>query len=51
MTRGGKRAGAGRPTKPEAEQAKRYTFRLYQWEVEQVRNFIKELRNKKSSCN
>lgn len=47
MTRGGTRKGAGRPTKPEAEQAKRYTFRLYQWEVEKVREFIKSLRNKK----
>lgn len=47
MTRGGSRQGAGRPTKPEAEQAKRYTFRLYQWEVEKVREFIKSLRNKK----
>lgn len=47
MTRGGKRQGAGRPKKPEAEQAKRYTFRLYNWEVETVRNFIKSLRNKK----
>lgn len=48
MTRGGTRKGAGRPSKPEAEQAKRYTFRLYQWEVEKVRNFIKSLRIKKS---
>lgn len=48
MTRGGKRLGAGRPAKPKNEQAKRYTFRLYEWEVEDVRNFIKELRNKKA---
>lgn len=48
MTRGGKRLGAGRPAKPKNEQAKRYTFRLYEWEVEDVKNFIKELRNKKA---
>ena len=47
MIRGGKRQGSGRPKKPESEQAKRYTFRLYQWEVEKVREFIKSLRNKK----
>ncbi len=47
MTRGGKREGSGRPEKPESEQAKRYTFRLYQWEVERVREFIKSLRIKK----
>ena len=46
MTRGGKREGAGRPTKPIEQQAKRYTFRLYSWEVEKVRNFIKSLRIK-----
>ena len=46
MTRGGKRTGAGRPKKLPEEQAKRYTFRLYKWEVETVRNFIKSLRNK-----
>lgn len=48
MTRGGTRAGAGRPRKPEEQQAKRYTFRLYQWEVEKVREFIKTLRKQKS---
>lgn len=47
MTRGGKRQGSGRPRKPESEQAKRYTFRLYLWEVERVREFIKSLRTKK----
>lgn len=47
MTRGGKREGSGRPRKPENEQAKRYTFRLYLWEVERVREFIKSLRTKK----
>ena len=52
MTRGGKRQGAGRPAKPKAEQAKRYTFRLYEWEVENIREYIKKLRaNKtKNSC-
>ena len=29
---------------PEEEKAKRYTFRLYIWEVEKVREFIKSLR-------
>lgn len=48
MTRGGKRTGAGRPTKPEAEQAKRYTFRLYLWEVDKVKEFIKSLRKQKT---
>ena len=48
MTRGGKRKGAGRPCKPIEQQAKRYTFRLYQWEVETVRNYIKSLRIKKT---
>jgi len=53
MTRGGKREGAGRPfgsIKPEALKAKRYTFRLYQWEVEKVRNYIKSLRTKNQTC-
>lgn len=49
MTRGGPRAGAGRPTKPPEEQAKQYTFRLYRWEVKTVRNFIKSLRSKKQT--
>lgn len=47
MSRGGKREGAGRPkgtVKPDEEKAKRYTFRLYIWEVEKVREFIKSLR-------
>ena len=46
IMRGGKREGAGRPTKPENEKAQRYTFRLYQGEVEKVREFIKSLRSK-----
>ena len=51
--RGGKREGAGRPkgskgtTKPEHLKAHRKTFRLYDWEVEPVRQFIKSLRQKK----
>lgn len=48
MTRGGKRQGAGRPAKPKTEQAKRYTFRLYDWEVEDVRMYIKKLRASKT---
>ncbi len=47
MTRGGKREGAGRPkgtTKPEEEKTKKYSFRLYIWEVQKVRDFIKSLR-------
>ena len=46
MTRGGKRENAGRPKKPEELKAKRYTLRLYQWEIEPVKNFIKKLRGK-----
>lgn len=50
MARGGARAGAGRPKgtkkpiKPESEKAKKYTFWLYQWEVQTVRQYIKYLR-------
>ena len=47
MTRGGTRQGAGRPKgsiKPDAEKTKTYSFRLYAWEVEKVRKFIKSLR-------
>ncbi len=49
MTRGGKREGSGRPKKLESEKAKRYTFRLYLWEVEKVREFIKSLRIKNNT--
>ncbi|MBQ8475868.1 hypothetical protein IJ531_02285 [bacterium] len=45
--RGGVREGAGRPRKPESEKAKNTTFKLYSWEVQQVKDFIKSLRNKK----
>lgn len=44
---GGKRTGAGRPkgtTKPPEQKTKSYTFRLYQWEVQTVRDFVKWLR-------
>ena len=48
MTRGGTRKGAGRPKgscKPKNELAKRYTFRLYNWQVPIVRDFIKKLKS------
>ena len=44
MTRGGKRQGAGRPSVPEDKKAKNRTFKLYDWEVEKVRQYIKLLR-------
>lgn len=44
--RGGKREGAGRPSKPEELKAKRVNLRLYQWEIPIVKEFIKKLRNK-----
>lgn len=44
MTRGGKKQGAGRPTKPEDKKAKNRTFKLYDWEVEKVKQYIKVLR-------
>lgn len=46
MTRGGKREGAGRPFVPEEKKAKMKSFRLYDWEVEKVKEFIKSLRSK-----
>lgn len=42
--RGGKREGAGRPPLPLKYKAKNKTFKLYDWEVENVREFIKSLR-------
>ena len=48
MARGGKRQGAGRPPLPEDKKAKNYCFKLYSWEVEKVRQFIKILRENKS---
>lgn len=44
MTRGGKREGAGRPRLPKNLKAKNRTFKLYDWEVEKVRRFIRILR-------
>lgn len=53
MARGGKREGAGRPAgsgvKPDELKTKSYTFRLYLWEVGQVRSFIKNLRKNKNT--
>lgn len=46
MVRGGKRDGAGRPTKPESEKVKKYTFALYKGEYEKIKRFIKFLRSK-----
>lgn len=48
MTRGGKREGAGRPFVPEDEKTKNTTFKLYSWEVEKVRQYIKFLRQNKN---
>ena len=48
MTRGGKRKGVGRPPLPDDKKAKNTTFKLYPWEVEKVRQFIKILRENKS---
>ena len=48
MTRGGERKGAGRPPVPDDKKAKNTTFKLYPWEVEKVRQFIKILRENKS---
>lgn len=44
MTRGGKRIGAGRPSVADSLKAKNYTFKLYQWEIPVVKDFIKKLR-------
>ena len=44
MTRGGKRKGAGRPPKPKELKAKNVTFKLYLWEIEKVKEFIKNIR-------
>ena len=43
---GGRRDGSGRKTKTDSEKAKNRTIRLYDWEVEPVREFIKNLRKK-----
>lgn len=42
MTRGGKRIGAGRP--PVKDKKINRCFRLYEWEIEKVKEFIKQLR-------
>lgn len=47
--RGGARRGAGRPIVPEDKKAKNRTFKLYDWEVEKVRQFIKTIRNNQIS--
>ena len=44
--RGGARQGAGRPSVPDDKKAKNRTIKLYDWEVEPVKKFIKELRGK-----
>lgn len=49
MTRGGKRQGAGRPPVPIEKKAKTYSFVLYDWEVEKVKQFIKVLRQNKNT--
>lgn len=49
MTRGGKREGAGRPPAPNSKKTKNRTFKLYDWEVEKVKEFIKQLR-KNGNC-
>ncbi len=45
MSRGGKRQGAGRPPVPIEKKAKTYSIVLYDWEVEKVRQYIKNLRS------
>lgn len=45
MTRGGKRQGAGRPRLSDDKKTKKYTFALYSWEVERVKQFIKAIRH------
>lgn len=39
--------GGGRQKLPLELKAKNRTFKLYDWEVEKVKNFIKSLRQKK----
>lgn len=51
MARGGKRQGAGRPPVPIEKKAKTYSFVLYDWEVEKVRQYIKILRKNKTIIN
>lgn len=42
--RGGKREGAGRPIVSDDKKAKNKTFKLYDWEVDKVKQFIKTIR-------
>lgn len=42
MTRGGKREGAGRPLVKDKKINR--CFRLYEWEIPKVKEFIKQLR-------
>lgn len=51
MTRGGRREGSGRKPVPEDKKAKNTTFKLYDWEVEKVKEFIKQLRENKEVIN
>jgi hypothetical protein len=44
MVRGGRRIGAGRPSVDDSLKAKNCTFKLYQWEIPVVKDFIKKLR-------
>lgn len=48
--RGGKRLGSGRPVKPDNLKAKNVTIKLYDWEREKVKEFIKSLRNSTTNC-
>ena len=45
--RGGARTGAGRKPVPESRKAKNYTFKLYEWEIQIIKDFIKKIRNNK----
>lgn len=47
MTRGGKRAGAGRPRISETEDLKKYTFKLLPSEVPYIKGIIKRLHEQK----
>lgn len=40
----GKYYGGGRKKLPDDKKAKNKTFKLYDWEVEKVKNFIKTIR-------
>ena len=36
----------GRPFLPEEKKAKNHTFKLYDWEVQKIKDFIKIIRSK-----